>query len=131
MVSNIVARTNFLSPERHEEEAKHVKGGHTGTDGSHPVQQRLGVRAGIGFFEDQIFAVIARKTRNASNRDTSNQERPTGDGHLSQQTTHLANVLFLAHAVNHATRAEKEQGFEEGMSHQMKNTCPVRTDPYS
>src|SRR5690349_18621716 len=105
---DIMARTNLSSPKCHKEEAKHVEGSHSSTNGSYPIQQRLGMWTGVSFLKDQILAVISRKARNPSDRDTGNQKCYSSDGHLSQQTTHFADVLFVAHAVDHTPSTKKE-----------------------
>jgi hypothetical protein len=47
---------------------------------------------------------------------------------LAVQAAHVAHVLFAANGVNHAARGEKEERFEEGVGHQMKNARGERAD---
>ena len=40
--------------------------------------------------------------------------------HMPPQSTHFADVLHATHSMDDAARCEEQQGFEEGVRHEMK-----------
>ena len=129
MMGDIMTRTNFFSPERYKKESEHIKGSHAGTDCAYPIQQGLSMRTSIDLFKNQIFTVVARKARDSSNRNTANQKCPSGDWHFSQEATHLADILFFTHAVDHTSGARKSRALKKAWVIKWKMPAPYAPTP--
>ena len=124
-----------LAGERHEPEPKHVEGGEERAAG-HRIKQdrvpRVGLGEGERLREDRILGVVARQADHerdarSDDRQAANEHRAGRVGHHLRESAHLSHVVGVA-GVDHGTRAEKEQAFEERMRHQVEQTGDPAAD---
>ena len=75
--------------------------------------------------------------RETRKRKAADEEGPECDRHLLAKAAHVEHILrvnfviasvkhAMLHAMNDGTRAEEEQGFEEGMCDEMENSGNIR-----
>src|SRR5713101_10073917 len=108
-----------VAEECKKEQPEHVKSRHSrGDEADNPHQEK----AVEGLAENFIFAEKSGERKNSGDRQGGDQHRCVGVLDLLVEAAHLANVLLSGHGVNHAACAEEQQGFEEGMGHQVKNS---------
>src|SRR5947209_9225903 len=77
--------------------------------------------------DDVVLAIETSKQRETGNRQDSDQPGASSDRHKLCQAAHKAHVLHLSmHGVvqcmQHAARAEEEEGFEEGVREEVEHT---------
>ena len=93
----------------------------------HPVDRGAGERQPENF----ILAEKARKQRCPDDRQGGEQKRPVGDRYLVAQAPHFAHVLLSRHGVDHAARAQEQQGLEVGVRREVENPGPESADAAS
>ena len=87
----------------------------------HPVDRGAGERQPENF----ILTEKARKQRCPDDRQGGEQKRPVGDRYLVAQAPHLAHVLLSRKRVDHAARAQEQQGLGESVSQEVKNSSGI------
>ena len=115
--------------KREEEKPKDVEGGQACRQHSNGVEREIGVRPRARSQQYFVLAEKARKAGGAGNRERGGQHRGIGPRNALAQAAHAPHILLAAHGMDHAAGAEKEQSFEEGVSHQMKDAGAKR--PYA
>src|SRR5579863_8342011 len=108
-----------------EEGTEHIESGQAGSKQGDEIQGIITMF--VGKSNDGIFTEEAGKEGETGNRETSDQPGRGGNRHEFCQPTHLAHVLYLfmrrmVQGLNHATSAQEEQGFEEGMGEKVEHT---------
>ena len=90
-----------------------------------PVQRRLMMqvrqhRKCTVIAQDQVFRPIAAHEWRAGDREYRNSERNRGDRELLCEPAKLRQFLLVMGRMNHASGAEKQQGFEECVRDEME-----------
>src|SRR5688500_5436952 len=102
MVYDLLAGAAFAG-ERQETQSEHIKRGEAGSEESNgPHNPVLSKRVGEYF----IFGEESRERRQAGDRQCCNEKLYKGDGKIFSESSHVADILFATHAVDHASRAE-------------------------
>src|SRR6476646_1390403 len=109
---------SIFSEECHEVRAEHIEGGETGRKSAHPEHPG---RMRVGRGQNGVLTEESGEARESRNGETGNTKREEGNGHCLSQAAHVAQILFTREAVDHAARAEEEQGLKESVRHQVKN----------
>ena len=113
-----------------KEQPKGVKGGHKGDQGADKPAEFSGSDLRVkGHHQDFILAEKSGQSGHARDGERGEQEGPVGNGHVFFQAAHVFDILFVVHAEDDRTAAEKEQGLEKGMGEQVENTGRVGSDP--
>src|SRR5271157_735386 len=115
-----------LTGERQEEKPEHVKGSEARGNEADKPKQFAAVRTREGFPKDFILTEESRKERRATDGQRSDEHGFRGSGNSVPKPSHLAHILRAAQSVNHAPRSQEEQSLEEGMRHQMEDSCAER-----
>src|SRR5215217_1438448 len=102
--------TAEVSEESKEKQAEHIEGRHQRADHTDYPKQFV-VFKYVG--QDFIFGEKPCKWRNTCDCDRSDQECNKSDRQLFAQPAHIADILLVGHSVDHTTRAEEKQCFEE------------------
>ena len=77
---------------------------------------------GVGVPDDQSLAVETRRhQRQARERAAGNRKRPKRNGQLFAQAPHLEHAVFVVAGFDDDAGAQKEQSFEKGVGHEMKD----------
>src|SRR6202790_2435133 len=74
-----------------------------------------------GAEEDGVFAEESGEGRDSCNRQSGDEHGGVGVFDFFAETAHFAHVLLAAYGVNDGPGREEEQGFEEGMGHQVED----------
>src|SRR5438045_854539 len=121
----------LLTPERHENEAEHVKRRHK--SGTHPHQppQHAETATFDRGAEDLVLTPEAGKGWYAGNGDGGQQHGFVGATNVVAQPTHMTHVLLLVHGVDDTASTEKEETLKEGMRHDMEEPRGERPHPTS
>jgi hypothetical protein len=107
--------------EREVVEPEHVEGRHGRHHEPHQPDE-LPVATGLeGGPQDLVLGEEAGQGRHAGDGDAAHQHRPVRPGQLRLEAAHHAHVLLAAHGVDDGAGAEKEQGLEEGVSHEVED----------
>src|SRR6478672_151992 len=109
------------------DQAEHVEGGQEGADSSQAIQQIVVMREGMG--QDFIFAPETCQRWNARDSDRADQKESIGPWDFRTETTHLSNVLLTRERMNHRSSRKEQEGFKEGMGHEVKDGSGI--GPYS
>src|SRR5215472_252667 len=77
--------------------------------------------------DNVVLAIETREEREAGDRQSSDEPGERGDRHKLCQATHKAHVLHLSmhgmvQCMQHTTRAEEEESFEEGVREEVEHT---------
>ena len=72
-------------------------------------------------FDNRIFGIETGEQRRADKGEVAQQHGEPGNRHVFAQAAHIAHVLVVVHADNHAARRQEQQGFEEGVGHHMEH----------
>ena len=105
-------------PEGHHVQAHHVEGRQHG-GGEPDPEEDLIVVPGTG--EDAVLREEAGcHIGQAGDGAHARQEGGMGDRHLLPEAAHLAHVLLVVTAVNHAARAKEHERLEEGVRREME-----------
>src|ERR1700730_1015530 len=107
-----------VAHESQEKEARHVKSGHPRSEETDNPEQEEAVE---GLAKNFIFAEKSGEGKNSGDREGGDSEGPRSIRNLLPQAAHLADVLFSGHGVDDTAGAEEQEGFEEGMGHQVKD----------
>ena len=75
-----------------------------------------------GFPKNFILGEKTRHQRKAGYCKSCNKKCPESYWQIFSQSAHIAHVLLARHGVNNRAGTKKEQRFEKGVSHQMKNS---------
>ena len=78
---------------------------------------------------DRILGEETGKRWDAAQRQATDDHGPIGDGHIPAQPSHVTHVLLVVHSDDHRARGQEQQGFKEGMGHQVENAAG--TDGFS
>ena len=109
-----VNRCALFAEESEEHQPPHIERGQRRRDqanGKHALKIEVGIE------QDFVLREEAGHAGNAGDRQSSDNHRPEGDGHLASQPTHFSHVLLAVQAMNHGARAKEQQGFEERVGH--------------
>ena len=68
-------------------------------------------------FNNGIFGIEAREEWCTDQGQITKQHHEASNWHVFPETAHLAHILLVMHAENHATCCEEQQGFKECMGH--------------
>ena len=117
--------STIFAEERHEDQPKHVKRGHPRRDYRQRPQRGTGEERQI---QDFVLAEEARQSGHTSDRERPHKHGHEGGGHVELHVAHLLHVLLVMHRVDDRPAAEKQQGLEERMGHEMKRTGRERAD---
>src|SRR6185369_9857641 len=109
------------------DQAEHVEGGQEGANGSQAIQQIVVMREGMG--QDFIFAPEACQGWNARNGDRADQKESISPWDFRTKTAHFSNVLLSRKRMNHRPGRKEQEGFKEGMGHEVKDGRGI--GPYS
>src|SRR6476620_2809177 len=104
-------RALSVSMKRQIDEPEHVDGSQKRRQKTDHPQQC--VTAHERAVQNLVLAEEARKSGNAGYRQSTDDERPVRHRQLFSQTTHPAEILLPAQRVDHRTRSQEEQRFEE------------------
>ncbi len=80
-----------------------------------------GTRCRVRRLDDGVLAEESGEGGKTDQRKGTKQCGDIGDGHVPGESSHLAHVLLVMHGDDDAAGAQKKQGLEEGMGHQMKH----------
>src|SRR4029077_12811614 len=108
-----------VTEESKEEHAEHIKRGEACGDEADNPQQEKAVE---GPAKDFIFAEESGEGENSGDRQGGDQHGVVGVLDLLVEATHFADVLFSAHGVDDAAGAEEQEGLEESVGHEVKNS---------
>src|SRR6266404_2688175 len=99
----------FFAPESHGHQTRHIeRGAGRGNRADDPQQPSNGnVSSRNSPPENLIFGPEATKRNDAADGQPSSHKREIGPGHVLAKPAHLAHVLFVMHAVDHAAGAQK------------------------
>src|SRR6185369_4872308 len=102
-----------------------IETGHQRGDRAEPESDRPGHRAARPRrLEDGVLGPEAGKAdrtqANAGDRHRADHHHPEGERDLLPQGPVVPHVLLVVHGVDHAARAEEQQGLEEGVREQME-----------
>ena len=88
--------------------------------------------SGKGGLDDGVFGIEACEARKM--RDADTRQRQRADQHhaprqrdLPRQPPHFSHILLVVHGVDHAPGAEKQQGLEERVREEVKDTSAIGT----
>ena len=112
----------FFAVEHHKVLAERVKRGneHAGEDGE---IGKAAARQSAVFrrFDNRIFGVEAGEERRTDQRQVTDQHGQPSNRHVFFQIAHVAHVLVVVHTDNGATRRQEQQGFKEGVGHDVEH----------
>ena len=86
-----------------------------------PTSQKTNPALSQGLPEDFILGEKPGKGEDSREGQGADEKGPVGPGHVGLERAHLAHVQLSGQGVHHASRPQEEQGFEEGMGHQMED----------
>src|SRR5215472_16830817 len=121
-----VGRSPILAKESEEPESKHVK---RCKKGSRLAQYPESYASTRSLPQDLVLAEKSGQGREAGNGERCHRHRPEGPGNFPPPATHPAHVLLTADGVNHRTRRQEQQAFEECMRHEVKNPRGIGRNP--
>src|SRR5258708_7080772 len=108
----------ILAGEGHEPGAEDIERGHAGGQDAEPEDPGMVM---IRTRENLVLAEESGSSGYARDRDTGKEERPGRYRNLLAQASHVAQILFAAQSVDHASGSEEEQRFEKGVRHQVED----------
>ena len=117
MVS-LFLRSPELVAEGQPQQAEHVVRGHQRCDDGQGPQYRIQTKDVRQYL---ILREESRQRRDPGDREGTDKEGQVGFGQRVPESSHLADILFSAHRMDHAARGKEQQCFEEGMGGEMEH----------
>src|SRR6266478_8675468 len=111
-------RPAVLPKKRHKPQAEHIEGGEKRRKQSNRPVHPTGL---ISPPQNLVLAEEPGKRRDAGNGKGADRHSPKCPRNFCTQAAHLTHVLLATDRVDHRTRGQKQQPFEERMRQQMEN----------
>src|SRR5579872_2950296 len=107
--------TSILAKESQEPQSKHIKRSQEGSENPNRPIDPTAIRTRVRPPQNRIFAEKTGERRKAGNSKSARGHRPKSPWNVVSQAAHATHVLLAPHRVNHRSRGEEEQSFEERM----------------
>ncbi len=106
----------------HKKKPKHVECGKARRDHAQRIDRGIGIGSGACREKDFLFAEKTGEARRARDRQRGHEHGAVGPWDGLAQSAHAAHILLATRGMHHAARAEKQQGLEKSVSHQVKDS---------
>src|SRR5580700_21328 len=117
---------SILAEECQEPKPEHIKRSQESGEHADRPEHPASVLARECLPQNLVLAEESREWRESRDGKSRRCHRPKRPRNVAPQPTHAPHVLLAADGMDHRARREKQQPFEERMSHQMKNSCGIR-----
>ena len=130
MVCIRVLVITFFAMEHQEVHAEGIEGGDKHTGQHRKVcKARAWQMAFSHGFDDAVFGIEAGKERRADQSQGTQQGGDPSDGHVLAHAAHPTDVLVVVHAHDDRSSTQEQQGFEEGVCHEVEHGHRVSRSP--